>query len=443
MNLNSSDVTTLPNPYPVPEEAFAEFATPPMEAEDGLSESEEQLSPQDAIAGLSAIQDRLQQLERKDWRLWTAAIAVLLSMGTALALPLAPIWKQLSIALLFSAYAVAQQIVTRRIRGQLSRQIDSMLLSRQVDSVLNLKFRTEDSHQLAMLDTITGLYNRRFLEEHLSGELARSNGHDPSLSVAALHLKEFQQIIGSYGRAAGDLVLKYFGAELKKAIRSSDIAARTGQDEFMVLFPEGKPDQVPATLLRLADLEVELRGENVPIGFAAGLTAYEPGDSPAQLLDRAKQAVVADKSTGQAEPEILEAPSAVSPAAKDGVAEVLVVQGGPQPEQAAEAGQAGLMVLADKPIGQAEPEILEAPSTVSPAAKDGVVGVLRMQGDPQPEQAAEAGQRVRRAAARSAKPGRSATRRRRAIPAAAPVGEFAALAAAGLQPRSSNEPQGA
>ena len=165
-----------------------------------------------------------------------------------------------------------------------------------------------------MLDPVTGLYNRLFLEEYLSTELARSQGEEHSLTVVALHLKEFEQIIGSYGRAAGDLLLKYFGAELKKAIRSSDIAARTGQDEFMMLFPEGRPEQVPVTLLRMADLEVELRGERIPVGFAAGWTAYQPGDSTAQFLDRAEQAVVADKPTGQAEPEILEAPSASAPA---------------------------------------------------------------------------------------------------------------------------------
>ena len=113
-----------------------------------------------------------------------------------------------------------------------------------------------------------------------------------------MHLKDFNQMTGSYGRVAGDLVLKYFGAQLKKAIRSSDIAARTGQDEVMVLFPEGRPEQVPATLLRLADLELDFRGEKIPVGFAAGWTNYQPGDSPAQLLDRAEQAVVADKPIG-------------------------------------------------------------------------------------------------------------------------------------------------
>ena len=301
MSLNTSDVMPLPNSYSVPKKASAQFGPRPVAAASGPSRSEEQLSPQDALAGLSAIQDRVQQLERKDWRLWTAAIAVLLSMGAVLALPLAPLWKQLSIALLFSAYAVAQQIVTKRIRAELSRQIDSMLLSQQIDSVLNLKFRTEDSHQRAMLDPVTGLYNRRFVEEHLSSKLARSNGHDRSLTVAALHLKDFEQMTGSYGRAAGDLLLQYFGAELKKAIRSSDIAARTGQNEFMVLFPEGRPKQVPATLLRLANLEVGLRGEKVPVRFAAGWAAYQPDDSPGRLLDRAKQAVPADKQTGQAD----------------------------------------------------------------------------------------------------------------------------------------------
>ena len=132
------------------------------------------MSPLDAIAGLSAIQDRLQQLERRDWRVWSAALAVLLLMGTVLALSSASFWTQFSIVLLFSAYAVVQQMVSRRIQHELSRQVDSMLLSQQIDSVFNLKFRTEDSHQLAMLDPVTGLYNRRFLEEHLSTELARS-----------------------------------------------------------------------------------------------------------------------------------------------------------------------------------------------------------------------------------------------------------------------------
>ena len=443
MSLSTTDVVSRANPASFPQEAFAELAPRPEVAEDELSESEQQLSPLDAIAGLSAIQDRLQQLERRDWRLWSAAIAVLLLMETMLALSSAPFWTQFSIALLFSGYAVAQQMVSRRIRGQLSRQIDSMLLSQQIDSVFNLKFRTEDSHRLAMLDPVTGLYNRRFLEEHLSTELARSQGQEHSLTVVALHLKDFAQIIDSYGRSAGDLVLKYFGAQLKKAIRSSDFAARTGQDEFMVLFPEGRPEQVPVTLLRMADLEVDFRAEKIPVSFAAGWTASQLGDSPGQLLGRAEQAVPADKQTGPAEPEAVEAPSAGSPAAKDGGAAAPDMQGGPQPEQAADAGQAEQTVLAYKPTSGAEPEILVALSAVSPAAKDGVAEAPGMQSGPQPEQAADAGQRVRRASARSAKPGRSATRRRGAIPAAAPVGEFAALAAAGLKPGPSDEPQSA
>ena len=314
MSQNTSDVVTLGNPPAFPEEAFVQLDPQPMATASGLSEWEDQLSPQATAAALSAIQDRLQQLERRDWRLWSAALAVLLLMGTVLALSSASFWTQFSIVLLFSAYAVVQQMVSRRIRHELSRQVDSMLLSQQIDSVFNLKFRTEDSHQLAMLDPVTGLYNRRFLEEHLSTELARSQREENSLTVVALHLKDFAQIIDSYGRSAGDLVLKHFGAQLKKAIRNSDFAARTGQDEFMVLFPEGRPEQVPATLPRMADLEVDFRAEKIPVSFVSGWTAYQPGDSPGQLLDRAEQAVVADNQTGQVEQEAVEAPSASAPA---------------------------------------------------------------------------------------------------------------------------------
>ena len=443
MSLVTIDVVSPANPASFPQEAFAQFDPQPNVAEDELSEPEQQLSPLDAIAGLSAIQDRLQQLERRDWRVWSAALAVLLLMGTVLALSSAPFWTQFSIVLLFSGYAVTQQMVSRRIRHELSRQVDSMLLSQQIDSVFNLKFRTEDSHQLAMLDPVTGLYNRRFLEEHLSTELARSQREENSLTVVALHLKDFAQIIDSYGRAAGDLVLKHFGAQLKKAIRSSDFAARTGQGEFMVLFSEGRPEQVPVTLLRMADLEVDFRAEKIPVSFAAGWTASQPGDSPGQLLDRAEQAVPTDKPTGPAEPEILEAPRTVSPAAEDGVAEALAMQDGPQPEPAADAEQAEQTVLADKPTSEAEPEVLVALNAVSPAAEEGVAEAPGMQDGPQPEPAADAGRRVRRASARSAKLGRSAARRRGVIPAAAPVGEFAALAAAALKPGPSDEPQGA
>ncbi len=443
MSLVTTDVVSPANPASFPQEAFAQFAPRPQGAEGEPSESDQHLSPLDAIAGLSAIQDRLQQLERRDWRVWSAALAVLLLMGTVLALSSAPFWTQFSIVLLFSGYAVAQQLVSRRIRHELSRQVDSMLLSQQIDSVFNLKFRTEDSHQLAMLDPVTGLYNRSFLEEHLSTELARSQREENSLTVVALHLKDFAQIIDSYGRSAGDLVLKHFGAQLKKAIRNSDFAARTGQDEFMVLFPEGRPEQVPVTLPRMADLEVDFRAEKIPVSFVSGWTAYQPGDSPGQLLDRAEQAVLADKPTGPAEPETLVALSATAPAEEEGVAEAPGMQAGPQPEPTADTEQAEQTVLAYKPPSEAEPEVLVGLNAVSSAAKDEVAGTPGMQADPQPEPAADAGQRVRRASARSAKPGRSATRRRRVVPATAPVGEFAALAAAALKPGPSDEPQSA
>ena len=108
MNLVTTDVVSPANPASFPQEAFAQFDPQPNVAEDELSEPEQQLSPLDAIAGLSAIQDRLQQLERRDWRVWSAALAVLLLMGTVLALSSAPFWTQFSIVLLFSGYAVAE-----------------------------------------------------------------------------------------------------------------------------------------------------------------------------------------------------------------------------------------------------------------------------------------------------------------------------------------------
>ena len=252
---------------------------------------------------------RLRQLERRDWWLWVTSIFVMLLLTGAVAAFSLPVFIKhqdftlqlgrslavrglLGLVLLFSTYAIYQQILIKRLRGRMTVQFEAAAQAQE---------RVAEFHQLAMLDPLTKLYNRRFAEEHLALELARANRHGIQLSVLMLDLDSFKPINDRYGHAAGDQVLQEFSNHLKKAIRSSDLPVRLGGDEFMVVLPECRHEQVPHALLRLRGLEVDFKGEKIPVTFSAGWAVHEPGELLEKLLERADQALHADKRTHKAE----------------------------------------------------------------------------------------------------------------------------------------------
>lgn len=261
------------------------------------------------------IQVRLRRLERQDWWLWSAAIVVMLLLTLAiLSLSLPALWKEehplfhsrllhavlglLGLVLLFSGYAIYQQMWLKRLRRELADQIAEGS---------RLQSEAEEFQRLALLDPLTGLYNRQFLEQHLASEVARSQRHAYPLNVLMLDLNNFKQVNEQYGPPAGDLVLKEFTDRLKKSLRSSDLSVRMGGDEFLVLLPESSPEWVPHMLARLMGLEVDFCGQKIPVPFAAGWTTYQPREQPEQLLERVQQEVLADKRSGRAEEAIRKA----------------------------------------------------------------------------------------------------------------------------------------
>jgi diguanylate cyclase (GGDEF)-like protein len=142
------------------------------------------------------------------------------------------------------------------------------------------------------------LYNRRIADQRLAEEIARSRRHSSPLTVLAFDLDGFKQINDSYGHAAGDLVLKEFAVRLKSAGRFTDVAARTGGDEFLVLLPECQAGQVERVLARLRDLEVSQKGTRIPFAFSAGWAEYQPNESPQTLLERADRMLYESKRSG-------------------------------------------------------------------------------------------------------------------------------------------------
>jgi diguanylate cyclase (GGDEF)-like protein len=203
-----------------------------------------------------------------------------------------------ALVLLFSAYLVYQQVLIRRLRRRLARQMELSV---------ELEVRATEFHQLATIDALTGLYNRRVAEENLALEISRSGRYEYSLTVLALDLDSLKGINDQHGHAAGDLVLKAFAGRLRKAIRSSDLPARMGGDEFVVVLPECPPELVPRILARLTGLEVECNGKTIPILFSAGWAGYQAGERADQLLDRADRELYDNKRTGKVEEQVRQA----------------------------------------------------------------------------------------------------------------------------------------
>ncbi len=241
-----------------------------------------------------------QKMQKRDWWLWGYSIFVLLLLAfavTAFFLPVVRYGAQtifkvnmvdvvfglIALVVLFNVYAVSQAILIRRLRRQLAeKQGHSDLL-----------------RDLAMVDSLTGLYNRRFAEQRLAAEVARSERKGHPLTILTLDLNNFKEINDTHGHPAGDLVLQEFAARLNNVIRGGDLAVRLGGDEFLVLLPECTTQQLQLVLGRLGSLQVDWHGLKIPVTFSVGWKQYEMGERPEQMLARADELLYTRKRAGK------------------------------------------------------------------------------------------------------------------------------------------------
>jgi len=253
------------------------------------------------------IRKHLKHLDRRQWWLWSSTVAVLLLLTLAVASFAFPsilshdqagysfylnqaVRALVAMVLLFAVYLVYQQTLIYRLRNQLADQIQSLA---KVESLAS------EVYKLAALDQLTGLYNRRSGEQRLAQEISRAQRHGRPLTVLLMDLDGLKQVNDKHGHAAGDIVLKGFAERVQRAIRGSDLAVRLGGDEFMVLLPECRVEEVRHVLGRVEGLEVTYNNEKIPCRFSCGWTDYKSGESPQDLLKRADDALYENKRAGK------------------------------------------------------------------------------------------------------------------------------------------------
>lgn len=254
-------------------------------------------------APVGEAQATVQSIARRQWWLWSTAalICILLTIGIASfafpgllsernelyswSLNLA-VRSLVGLVLLFIVYVVYQQWQIQQMQTRLNQQIGAFG---------KLEDRTEQVYKIAALDGLTGLYNRQCGEQRLAEEMLRSQRHGSPLTVLLLDLNGLKQINDTFGHPVGDLMLRRFAERLQRAIRGSDVPVRLGGDEFLVLLPECKVNEVQLVLNRLQGLTGNFEGQTIPLGFAAGWTDYAPGETSQEMMIRADAALYANK----------------------------------------------------------------------------------------------------------------------------------------------------
>jgi diguanylate cyclase (GGDEF)-like protein len=111
--------------------------------------------------------------------------------------------------------------------------------------------QSQELERLAKLDGLTGLYNRRYLDEALEREFARAKRYRKPLTVAMMDIDNFKQVNDAISHHAGDEVLKIVAGILKANCRTVDLVARYGGEEFVMAFPETAVPQAAAVCERI------------------------------------------------------------------------------------------------------------------------------------------------------------------------------------------------
>jgi diguanylate cyclase (GGDEF)-like protein len=163
-------------------------------------------------------------------------------------------------------------------------------------AVANLKLR-ESLRNQSIRDPLTGLFNRRYLEETLERELRRAERSQGRLGVAMLDLDRFKQFNDTFGHDAGDLLLREFGRVLQSMVRGGDVACRYGGEEFVLVMPDADLEVTRQRADRICEavrhLFVSHRGQSVgSVSVSIGVAAFPDNGTTAEVVMQAADAAL-------------------------------------------------------------------------------------------------------------------------------------------------------
>jgi two-component system cell cycle response regulator len=182
-----------------------------------------------------------------------------------------------------------------RVRTQLRRK-------RYADT---LRENVLAAFELAVVDALTGLNNRRFLETHLSSALDHAAHMGRPLSLMILDVDHFKAVNDTYGHDAGDEVLKGLAQRVRRVVRSADLVCRLGGEEFVIVMPD-TPLPIAAKIaervraaVQSEMFQIDAGGRRIPVTASIGIAERADDANPDALLRRADKALYDSKTAGR------------------------------------------------------------------------------------------------------------------------------------------------
>jgi diguanylate cyclase (GGDEF)-like protein len=200
-----------------------------------------------------------------------------------------------------SALALARKEIEQRKQAEQALKATNEELHLRVCEVQRLQ---AELHEQAIRDPLTGLYNRRYLNDALAREYMQAKRANSTLTFVLADIDHFKFINDNYGHQAGDEVLVQVASLLKKNARGSDIACRYGGEEFLLVFPgtslEFARKRAEEIQQNCAALSIEHEGRSISVMLSFGVAAYpDHGQQWEQIIVKADKALYQSKRNGR------------------------------------------------------------------------------------------------------------------------------------------------
>ncbi len=185
-----------------------------------------------------------------------------------------------------------------------NNQIHENIIGSQ-QTIRKLQKKMEEVADMATIDELTGLYNRRALFSRLQEEINRAERYRQHFSILLLDIDDFKKVNDTYGHPVGDGILHGFGEFLRHSLRDSDFPARFGGEEFICLLPSTdtlqavKVGEKIRSFLNQNTLCSQKSGLSLKITVSIGIATYKPGDNIDDLIQRADNALYQAKHQGK------------------------------------------------------------------------------------------------------------------------------------------------
>jgi diguanylate cyclase (GGDEF)-like protein len=191
-----------------------------------------------------------------------------------------------------------------RFSGGAERRLAAVLAEQVALALGNLRLR-ESLRNQSICDPLTGLFNRRYMEESLEREFSRAARSKSAVAIVMMDLDHFKRFNDTFGHQAGDALLRAFGDLLKRSTRGQDIACRYGGEEFAIVLSDAN---LPGTLRRaellreqVKQLSVEYAGQLLgTVNISMGVALYpDHGTTIGEVLRASDQALYCAKREGR------------------------------------------------------------------------------------------------------------------------------------------------